>query len=151
MARNGITIRVLRKKEFAESMMKKTAAILAAEGKAIAQATRLVEGTAKTSIAKEGSFREYISRITKVSHWSSQPGSPPASDTGNLANNISSGVEKEGNSWVGRVISRAIYSAWLEFGTKHIEARPFMFPALFDNRKKIRKLVRDALVKGLNK
>lgn len=144
----GLTMVILRKEEFKKAMSNRTKAIKKLEGQAIARATRLVEATAKKSLAKEGSFME--SMRGNVSHWSSQPGDPPATDTGILIGGITHNVKKERGQWIGRVFSGAKYSAWLEFGTKNMAARPFMRPALINNRKKIRGLIRTALVKGLD-
>lgn len=84
--------------------------------------------------AKTGeTYEKYNPRRT---HRSSSAGEYPASDTGFLANNIISKVATDGLS--GEIISRADYSAFLEFGTSKMGARPFMQPSLEENRPKIR-------------
>lgn len=75
-------------------------------------------------------------------HQASAPGEAPAADTGVLTSNIVPDVITEGNDIIGVVSSRAKYSAWLEFGTADMEPRPFMRPALEENRRKIVEILR---------
>ena len=84
--------------------------------------------------AKTGEiYEKYNPRRT---HKASSSGEYPASDTGFLANNIVTKVATDGLS--GKITSRANYSAFLEFGTIKMGARPFMQPSLEQNRPKIR-------------
>ena len=86
-----------------------------------------VEGTAKDSILKtSGKYKQY------GNHWSSPPGSPPNSDTGNLANSI-------GHRMIGtttaEVYANAKYAVPLELGWTAksggtVPARPFLRPAV---------------------
>jgi len=74
--------------------------------------------------------------------YSSMPGTPPNSDTGNLIKNIRlSRTNAMKRTPVASVISGAIYSNHLEYGSKKstgrgsgIKARPFMAPALRKKR-----------------
>tara|TARA_R100000935_G_C2706900_1_gene112510 strand:+ start:40 stop:468 length:429 start_codon:yes stop_codon:yes gene_type:complete len=103
---------------------------------AVTRSTLLVENVVQKSIKNKGTGRIY----TKggVSHTASIAGQPPATDQGNLANNITIDVSsKKNGSVVGQIISSAKYSKALEFGTTNIEARPFMQPALRKSKKKI--------------
>lgn len=68
-------------------------------------------------------------------HTASTAGNPPNSDTGYLASNIF--VKKDNNGEGASVESRADYSEALEFGTSKMGARPFLQPALEENRRKI--------------
>jgi HK97 gp10 family phage protein len=68
-------------------------------------------------------------------HTASLPGNPPNSDTGFLASNIF--IDKDNDGEGASVESRADYSNALEFGTSKMAARPFMQPALEENRRKI--------------
>ena len=76
-------------------------------------------------------------------HRASAPGQPPASDTGNLANQIIIQVDSDGLG--ASIISRAKYSNALEFGATNtttgalIEARPFMAPAAEQARAKAKR------------
>ena len=71
-------------------------------------------------------------------HTASAPGEAPATDTGFLRSNIVAEVEK--TTLTAIVESRAKYSEFLEFGTRNMKPRPFMFPALEENKPKIRRL-----------
>ena len=110
----------------------------------IAQATDLVRNTALESIAEGGksgiTYKKYNpSRI----HTASGPGQAPATDTGFLISNIHKDIDAYG--LVGYVESRAPYSSELEFGTQTMSPRPFMQPAIEQNRRNIRNLAKRLL------
>jgi HK97 gp10 family phage protein len=67
-------------------------------------------------------------------HRASAPGQAPASDTGNLVSKI---TVKQKSLNVVHVESNADYSAFLEYGTSKMQARPFMFPAFEKSKKPI--------------
>lgn len=75
-------------------------------------------------------------------HVPSRPGEPPNEDTGHLRRNIT--VTQIGPLHV-RVSSNAHYSAFLEFGTSRMAARPFMGPAARAKRKEVVALVKRAI------
>ena len=81
------------------------------------------QGIKTGTVRKDGSIR-------------SAEGEFPATDTGFLASNIF--VKRSPTGLSGEVISKANYSAFLEFGTSKMGARPFMQPSLEENRPKIR-------------
>lgn len=105
----------------------------------VGRAANLVRNTAVDSIlqgAKSGvTYSLYNPRRT---HTASAAGEPPASDTGFLASNITTVIDGDGLG--ASVESRADYSTFLEFGTTKMAARPFMHPAVEENRPKIRRL-----------
>lgn len=68
-------------------------------------------------------------------HIPSRPGDPPKGDTGRLELGID--VELRASEKTVNVISRAPYSAALEFGTSRIEPRPFLRPALQKHRSRL--------------
>ena len=107
----------------------------------VGRAGNLVRNTAVQSInqgAKSGVvYEKYNPRRT---HRASAAGEPPATDTGFLVNNIALKVDVDGLG--ASVESRADYSGFLEFGTSKMAARPFMQPALEENRPKIRRLAK---------
>ena len=107
----------------------------------IGRAGNLVRNTAVSSInqgAKSGVlYEKYNPRRT---HKASAAGEPPATDTGFLVNNIFLNVDTDGLG--ASVESRADYSSFLEFGTSKMAARPFMQPALEENKPKIKRLAR---------
>ena len=108
----------------------------------VGKAGNMVRNTAVESIqrgSKDGKvYQKYIPRRT---HQASAEGQPPATDTGYLVQNINLKIDAEGLG--ASVESNADYSAALEFGTRKMAARPFMQPALEENRPKIRRLVKD--------
>ena len=93
----------------------------------VGKAAADVEGTAKDSILKgSGKYKQY------GDHWSSPPGSPPNSDTGNLANSI-------GHRMTGATSAEVFVSAkygvplelgWMSKAGNHVPARPFLRPAV---------------------
>ena len=93
----------------------------------VGKAAADVEGTAKDSILKgSGKYKQY------GDHWSSPPGSPPNSDTGNLANSI-------GHRMTGATSAEVFVSAkygvplelgWMSKDGNHVPARPFLRPAV---------------------
>ena len=105
----------------------------------VGQATDLVRNDVLRSL-QSGSKRgiTYIKSSPSRVHVASAPGEAPATDTGFLASNVYKEVENKGLT--GIVESRAPYSSDLEFGTTKIAPRPFMQPALEENRNKIRRL-----------
>lgn len=114
-----------------------------------------VEGQAKRSILSgEKSGRVYKRR--SVTHQASAAGEAPASDTGRLVNSINSYLQRDKKTALvvaGRGTVR--YAALLEFGTRLMAARPFMFPALESSRDWIRErlaaAVRKAAAKSVRK
>ena len=93
----------------------------------VGKAAADVEGTAKDSILKgSGKYKQY------GDHYSSPPGSPPNSDTGNLANSI-------GHRMTGQTSAEVFVSAkygvplelgWMSKAGNHVPARPFLRPAV---------------------
>ncbi len=109
--------------------------------KRMVRSVELVRGHAVRNIArgsKSGTTRQlYNPRRT---HTSSAPGEFPASDTGFLVSSIVLDIDTNGLG--ANVESRADYSQALEFGTSKMAARPFMQPALAENKPKIRRLAK---------
>lgn len=96
----------------------------------IERGANMVRNTAVKSIQQHQSHG-----VTYGNHTASTAGNPPNSDTGYLASNIF--VKKDNNGKGASVESRADYSEALEFGTSKMGARPFLQPALEENRRKI--------------
>ena len=107
----------------------------------ISMAGQMVRNTAVKSIQSSSS-----GGITYGNHTASAEGEPPNTDTGFLASNIYAiyDLDKMGCD----VESRAQYSEYLEFGTKDMRARPFMQPALEENRPKIKSMYRRLKARG---
>lgn len=79
-------------------------------------------------------------RLRRDGSRASAEGEYPMADTGELASKISFDIR--GNT--GIVTSSAPYSKHLEYGTQNMRARPFMFPSLEKNRRRILKMFKDA-------
>lgn len=107
-----------------------------------------VRNTAVKSINQHSSsgvtYTKYNPRRT---HTASAAGQPPNTDTGYLANNIY--VVIDGDRMGADIESRADYSEALEFGTSKMQARPFMQPALEEQRPKIRSLFARLRARGV--
>lgn len=95
------------------------------------------EGHAKRQMEGERTGRIYLHG--RVEHQASAPGEAPAVDTGFLKNSIVAQPEKP-LRWV--VLVGAVYGIWLEYGTTHMAARPFMLPAF---RETIRRMPKGLL------
>lgn len=99
----------------------------------IQRATFHVRNTVVDSIMRESKTGRTYKRGS-VTHQASAEGEAPASNTGFLVNNVYQQITK--NGLTGIVESRAGYSAFLEYGTQKMGARPYMFPALEKTRQK---------------
>jgi HK97 gp10 family phage protein len=99
----------------------------------IASGVQDTMNTAKTSIQQHQSKGR-----TYGKHTASVAGNPPNSDTGFLASNIF--MVLDADKLGGSVESRADYSGFLEFGTSKMGARPYLQPALEENKPKIRRM-----------
>jgi HK97 gp10 family phage protein len=66
----------------------------------------------------------------KRSHTASAPGEAPATDTGRLVSSLAADI----NGLRAEVSANTEYAAPLEFGTRKMEPRPFLFPALEKER-----------------
>jgi HK97 gp10 family phage protein len=82
-----------------------------------------------------------------IEHTASKPGFPPNSDTGTLARSVRWDLDSSKNQGV--VGTNLKYGAWLEFGTKDMEPRPWLLPAYVKNLKNIISNFQDAVKKAL--
>jgi len=95
----------------------------------------LVRNTAIRSLQEGGKGGQTYRRgrstagaARKRVHVASAPGEAPASDTGRLVNAIE--VRPARRRPRAAVVANTSYAAFLERGTRHIEPRPFLNPAL---------------------
>lgn len=125
-------------------------------------ASKIIENDAKASIAtgpKSGRIYTTYWRTNRrtmlpfptaeqrVPHRASAPGEAPATDTGRLIGSIFGGARKL-NAWVE---VRSHYGRWLEFGTRRIQARPFLIPAVERNRARITAMLQAAISTGASR
>lgn len=89
------------------------------------------------SLDKPGTGRVYKTRWGE--HRASAPGDTPARNTGELQRSITYEVRRDGDEVYGVIGSSVDYAIHLEFGTSRMAARPFLRPALENNKDKILK------------
>ena len=82
-------------------------------------------------------YEKYNPRRT---HTASAAGEPPNTDTGRLIGSIR--VQQAGRA-TAEVIAGVDYARYLEFGTRHMAARPFMTPAVEQERSKFERGLRE--------
>ncbi len=96
---------------------------------------------------QEGASGRAYPRGDKI-HHASKPGETPAVDTSHLRDNIKYVVHVNGLDVIGKVGTNVKYGYWLEFGTaytddegkrKGMEERPFLRPAVYNNKPQINK------------
>lgn len=102
------------------------------------QLADIVNGTAQNvrthavrSVQRGPKTGEVYEKINpRRTHRASAPGEAPATDTGRLANDIKADIQGKNAT----VFTDVEYAPFLEFGTRTIEPRPFLFPALEKER-----------------
>lgn len=109
----------------------------------VGKAASDIEGQAKASIVtSSGRYRVYnristkkrkgVIIASKILHWSSPPGTPPNTDTGNLANSIKN--RRAGSPTTRDIVVHAKYGVplelgWISKGGNYVPPRPFLRPA----------------------
>lgn len=124
--------------------------------KALAQGVFITANDIRTDAVKSiqnPSFGSYVKRSRQgggtYDHIAAAPGSAPNTDTGKLVNSIA--VEMnwyESEAFVG---SNLDYAAWLEFGTKKMDARPFLEPAAREHYGNLDKNINKAVMATIQK
>src|SRR5690625_1008393 len=82
-------------------------------------------------------YEKYNPRRT---HTASAPGDAPNIDTGRLVNSLT--VTRSG-ALTAEVLANVEYAAWLELGTTNMKARPFLTPAVEQERPKYERGLRE--------
>ncbi len=125
----------------------KARAIRVHEGmeKTAVQGAAMIEATAKKLMteAEVDVSKSYGRR----KHHPSIPGSAPAVDSGTMRRSVThDAVKKDGVfiARVGSVLKEPPYPSYLETGTSDMEARPWLQPAVDQNREKIKANFRKA-------
>jgi hypothetical protein len=97
-----------------------------------------IHSNAKRSIAQV-SKGEVVTRYSpKRTHTVSRPGDPPNSDTGRALSSIAFEINEQ--QIEGVVGSNLNYLKWLEYGTLHVAARPWLSVAFDKFRMKFKKI-----------
>jgi HK97 gp10 family phage protein len=126
--------------------------------RAILSAAILVEATAKKKISRgaltkgeKSEKRLYGIGNKKFNRADQQvrsaPGEPPKTDTGRLVGSIT----HEHSFLTASVGSNVSYAGYLELGTKHMEARPYLQPSLDESQDEIEKMIMRAMQETMNK
>ena len=143
-----LRFRILNKAEFDKKMNKRFKDTLSNVRRTVRITANEVRNTAVTSITQNPRAGDSVTRYNPTRTIRiSKEGDPPASDTGFLASNIH--LVMDADQLGASIESRAKYSAFLEFGTRHMRARPFMQPALEQGKRRYRKMFKDAVKKGI--
>lgn len=61
--------------------------------------------------------------------------------TGHLRGSIYAKI----NEWAAEIGAEAAYACWVEFGTRHMRARPYIFPAVQEHLPRLEQIVCEAL------
>ncbi len=114
-------------------------------------AAKKIEADAKKSILSGQKTGRIYTRGTVI-HRASAPGESPASDTGRLVNSINGELVKGALESIVRAGSGIVkYARMLEFGTRNMAARPFLFKAAEANRRWIMDRMNTAMKRGIAK
>lgn len=108
----------------------------------------LLEKYVKQHFTKQGAGRAVRRTKSGKYHRASLAGQPPAIDTGSLRASIMHTVEKKGSGIVGKVGaathsqtgSDLKYALFMELGTRTIQARPYLRPALAATGRQIKRI-----------
>ena len=126
-------------KELQASMKKLGERYGKAVAKAAAEAAQIVRTEAIQSI-QDVSQGEEVTRTrnggNQYKHIASKAGDAPNTDTGRLVSSVQVEITAK-YVYVGTSLK---YGAWLEYGTRAMNARPWLYPALERKRKEIVKL-----------
>lgn len=115
---------------------------------AVMGAALLVQGEARTSIQRGPKTGRAYQKSKTVTHIASAPGEPPATDTGRLVSSIL--VTPEEGGYAARVGTNVRYGKDLEYGTRKIAPRPWLFPAIKNNSRQILGSIGSAVRRALN-
>ena len=107
----------------------------------MAAATLFVEGEATTILSRGGRSGWLYKRGSRM-HQASAPGEPPASDTGRPQGSLGSEVLVRAKEVVGVIFAGTDYARVLELGTPKLRPRPFLRPAILNNKRTILSLLR---------
>jgi HK97 gp10 family phage protein len=106
-----------------------------------------VETTAKKLIQRGPKSGEVYQKYNpKRKHKASAPGQPPATDTGTLVNSI----ESKRDGLVAVIWTEKAYGKFLEFGTRDIAARPWLTPAVEQNKARFPELLGKSVIESIN-
>lgn len=120
------------------------AAVRAAVMRGVVRATEAIREEAVSLILNTPKTGR-VYRRNGVEHTASAPGEPPASDTGELVNSLKTVYDASKLS--GTVVASAPHAPHLEYGTRNMEPRPFLRPAVANRRAETARIIREELAK----
>ena len=137
-----LKLKVINKQEFYRRLTKQLGVVpIKNAQRACFKSANLVKNEAIKSISQGSPSGPVVTRYNPKRRLRiSAAGQPPVTDTGFLVSNITTEVQTEGRRVRGIVRSQAPYSAFLEFGTQQMPARPFMQPALDKSANRIERI-----------
>lgn len=143
--------------EFIAELEKKQTQIESEIGKGLAQSCALIQREAQESMrnTKVNGAVSYYTHNKNIAHHPSLPDNPPAIDTGTLLRSITYEVNEERlEGRVGSVLTDPPYGAYLElaeYGSSKMRPRPWLKPATEKSAEDIRKILANAVGRGLKK
>ncbi len=139
---SGVSIQIEGLDELKQAMEQATEQMRSEVQRAVQETTIAVHKAAVERIQRgPASGVVYEKYMPRRSHQASAPGEPPMSDTGNLA----SQVKFQFGELEGVVFTPVKYGLYLEIGTSNMEARPWLFPSLEENRQQYHDRLRGIL------
>ena len=117
----------------------------------VVEATLLVHETAVKSLQDNTDGPRQTRYGPKREVNVSNPGDPPNTDTGRAVQSIQFDVKFQDKRFTGFVGTGLKYLAWLEFGTEHTAARPWLGPALQKCAKKVGEIFEKKLSNEITK
>lgn len=146
MAKRSLAYKITGADKVLKSITKLQAQVLSTQVEAVQEATLLVHATAVASLQDNSDGKPQVRYQPKRVVNVSRPGTPPNTDTGRAVQSIKLDFKKEG--LIGRVGTNLKYLAQLEFGTKNVEARPWLSTALTTASAEIKNIFQKAFKKG---
>lgn len=135
-----ISVGVIRGSDFGVNSRRLTDDIRRRAIMALDAGGRIVQNAARKSILDGPKTGRLYKRGKTVTHQASAPGQPPANQTSTLLGTVIYEVDEQ--ALTATITAGTVYAKYLEFGTRHMAARPFMNPALINNRPKILAVMR---------
>lgn len=124
-----------------QALARKHAAIKVAIARGTTKGALLVQKAARQAILRGPKSGNVYAR-GKKDHIASAPGEAPANDTGNLQRSITVVAAQPGTVATAQVNVSAEYGQHLEFGTINMAPRPFLQPALDNNKTAIGAIIK---------
>ncbi|MCZ6942554.1 HK97 gp10 family phage protein [Bacillus mycoides] len=100
-----------------------------------------LQNQVKKNLTSSRSGKQYKIPHTSRKYTASKPGEAPAVRTGDLLNSIKYNVKRSQSEVLGAVGSDLQKAIWLEAGTSHIEARPFLLKAFEKERRVLKRMM----------